>query len=254
MKTLYKELNPKEFRKKIEIAPIAYLPLGTLEWHGEHMPLGADAIQPEGLFECIAKNVGGVVYPTLFLGPDRKDVIDGEIYYGMDALGQKQDNKKMKYELQALTGSCYWVEKDVFEKILRSILLQMQRIGIKILVAHGHGPSTSFFISKFEEFYNDFGIRCIHCWDFVDNKNVDMMYEDFQTGHGGVNETSTVMALRPDLVNMDNLGNIEFPVGVFDDPRSISSEEIGNKILNIKEKRVINKIKTALKKINKGDI
>ena len=47
---------------------VAYLPLGTLEWHGPHMPLGADGIQSKELFIRVAEKVGGVVLPLLFYG------------------------------------------------------------------------------------------------------------------------------------------------------------------------------------------
>ena len=40
----YIKLTPTDFRIRIAEAPIAYLPLGTLEWHGEHLPLGSDGI------------------------------------------------------------------------------------------------------------------------------------------------------------------------------------------------------------------
>ncbi len=40
----YAELTPTAFRERIAQAPIAYLPLGTLEWHGEHLPLGTDGV------------------------------------------------------------------------------------------------------------------------------------------------------------------------------------------------------------------
>ena len=43
-------------------------PLGTLEWHGPHMPLGADGIQSKELFVRVAEKVGGVVLPMLFMG------------------------------------------------------------------------------------------------------------------------------------------------------------------------------------------
>ncbi len=247
MKTLYKELTPQEFRERMKKAPVAYLPLGTLEWHGEHMPLGTDSIQPEGLFPLIAEKVGGIVFPTLFLGPDRKDVIDGKTYYGMDAIGQTRTDEKLKYDLQVLAGSCYWVEEEIFENIFRSILAQMQRVGFKVLVAHGHGPSTMFFINHSEEFYKDFGIKCIHCWAFYDDQNIDQQYDDFQTGHGGVNETSTIMALRPDLVHLERIKDIKLPVGVSDDPGNVASAEIGNRILEITEKRIVDKVKAALK-------
>jgi creatinine amidohydrolase len=45
-KICYSELTPGEFKKRLAAAPIAYLPMGTLEWHSQHLPLGADGIQP----------------------------------------------------------------------------------------------------------------------------------------------------------------------------------------------------------------
>ncbi|MXY83198.1 MAG: creatininase family protein, partial [Gemmatimonadetes bacterium] len=47
-KVRYSDLLPWEFRQRLAARPVAYLPLGTLEWHGEHLPLGSDAIQSEG--------------------------------------------------------------------------------------------------------------------------------------------------------------------------------------------------------------
>ena len=49
-KVLYEELNPQEFKQRILEAPIAYLPLGTLEWHGRHLPLGTDGLISLGFF------------------------------------------------------------------------------------------------------------------------------------------------------------------------------------------------------------
>jgi creatinine amidohydrolase len=71
MKVLYAELTPQEFRERLAQVPIAYLPLGTLEWHGEHLPLGSDGLQSLGFFKHLARRVGGIVLPMLFLGPDR---------------------------------------------------------------------------------------------------------------------------------------------------------------------------------------
>ena len=56
----YEELTPTEFRARLAEAPIAYLPLGTLEWHGEHLPLGSDGIQARGFFVELAHQVGGM--------------------------------------------------------------------------------------------------------------------------------------------------------------------------------------------------
>ncbi len=77
-KVLYEELTPKEFRERIAEAPIAYLPLGTIEWHGEHLPLGADGLQLKNFLEILAKEVGGIVLPMYFLGPDLSQTVNGK--------------------------------------------------------------------------------------------------------------------------------------------------------------------------------
>ena len=83
-KVLYEELLPEECVQRIQEMPVAYLPLGTLEWHGPHMPLGADGIQSKELFVRVAEKVGGVVLPMLFMGPDRVFYDRGTEFYGMD--------------------------------------------------------------------------------------------------------------------------------------------------------------------------
>lgn len=67
-KVLYEELFPDEFAERIKKMPVAFLPLGTLEWHGPHMPLGADGIQSKELFIELAGKMGRVVLPMLFVG------------------------------------------------------------------------------------------------------------------------------------------------------------------------------------------
>ena len=74
---LYERLTPSEFQDRLKKAPIAYLPLGTLEWHGAHLPLGSDSLQSQAFFIKLARLAGGIVLPPLFLGPDEAKEIDG---------------------------------------------------------------------------------------------------------------------------------------------------------------------------------
>jgi creatinine amidohydrolase len=64
---MYSDLTPAEFKDRIEKCPVAYIPLGTLEWHGDHLPLGSDGLQSEGFFKLLAKEFGGIVLPKLFM-------------------------------------------------------------------------------------------------------------------------------------------------------------------------------------------
>jgi len=135
---LYEELTPKDFRIRIAEAPIAYLPLGTIEWHGEHLPLGADGLQSKKFMEILAGEVGGIVLPMYFLGPDISKVVDGKELYGMDTHRAKEHGRPE----QQLDGSAYWISDSLFFAMVEATIVQLKRAGFKIIVYHGHGPST----------------------------------------------------------------------------------------------------------------
>jgi creatinine amidohydrolase len=45
----FARLRPREMTERRNARPVVYIPLGTLEWHGLHNPLGADGLQAEEL-------------------------------------------------------------------------------------------------------------------------------------------------------------------------------------------------------------
>ncbi|MFD0670936.1 creatininase family protein [Cohnella sp. GCM10027633] len=60
---------PEEFRDAQAKLPILFLPLGTVEWHGEHNALGLDSLKAhELLVRTAAQAGGGVVHPPLYGG------------------------------------------------------------------------------------------------------------------------------------------------------------------------------------------
>lgn len=242
-KVLYEELTPPEFRQRLADAPIAYLPLGTIEWHGEHLPLGSDGLQSKAFMEILAQDVGGIVFPMLFLGPDRRQFIEGKELYGMDICFGKPDDKHY-YTARQLDGSCYWVPDSTFDILMNATLKQIQRAGFKILVAHGHGPSTGYVRSHIEEWEQKYELKIFHCWGKRDGKGLGIMVD-----HAAQNETSLVMAMRPELVQMVNLpaDTSKWPVGVGGkDPRIYASREFGQKAIDIQKKRMTKILKDAL--------
>jgi creatinine amidohydrolase/Fe(II)-dependent formamide hydrolase-like protein len=50
---------------------LAYLPVGSLEWHGPHMPFGTDYMTVEWIAGEAAKRFGGVAFPPMFYGDVR---------------------------------------------------------------------------------------------------------------------------------------------------------------------------------------
>jgi len=242
-KVLYAELTPQEFRDRIAAAPIAYLPLGTLEWHGEHLPLGSDGLQAQGFFEALAREAGGIVLPMLFVGPDRHRTDGERELYGMDICTTRDERKK--YPDQQLPGSAYWVGQETFGLILEAILKQLQRAGFRIVVAHGHGPSTSFFRDRAQQWRSQFGLSTFCCW----GSEYDKRGLGIQTDHAAANETSLVLALRPDLAQMDRLSPDpdDWPLAIGgQDPRTDASAAVGAKAVALQTRRMSGLLREAL--------
>ncbi len=185
----YAELTPNEFRERIAAAPIAYLPLGTLEWHGEH---------PSG-----------------------------------------------QHTAQQLPGSAYWASDETFGIIMEAVLSNLSRAGFRIVVGHGHGPSTAYFRDHADEWREKFGLECICCWN--PEKHNDPL--GIQTDHAAANETSLMMAIRPDLVHMENLpaGRDQWPLAIAgDDPREHASADRGRKAIDTQTDRMADLLQEAL--------
>jgi len=64
----YELLRPSEVKALRDRCPIAYIPVGSLEWHGRQNPLGTDGLKAHAICCEAALRYGGVVLPTLFLG------------------------------------------------------------------------------------------------------------------------------------------------------------------------------------------
>jgi len=239
----YLELTPTEFRQRMAKAPIAYLPLGTLEWHGEHLPLGADALQSHGFFLRLAEEVGGIVLPPLFLGPDKVKEVQGRTYIGMDhwtaAPGQER----------VLEGSAYWVDDELFSAMLTACLTQLSRAGFRIVVGHGHGPSTEAFARHSPRWERTLGLRLFTCRRAEEEEKDG---SGLMADHAAMNETSLTMALRPELVHMEyQPADLSLPlVAVWGkDPRGAASAREGERILRLLQVRMAALLRSALEQI-----
>ncbi len=211
----YAELCPEEFRHRIFETPVAYLPLGTIEWHGEHLPLGTDLLISEHLMNLAAKRFGGIVLPPLFLGPDRMRIVSTDHHlYGMDFDPTTIPPRK-------LAGSCYWVPDTFFSDLLEHIVSQAVRAGFKAIFADGHGPSRKIWSSEITRLSDKFEICLLGITEEIEDRWTS------QVDHAALNETSQVLYARPDLVKLDRIhqADTDWPQGVDgEDPREASGK------------------------------
>jgi creatinine amidohydrolase len=217
----YEELFPHEFQERLARRAVAYLPLGTLEWHGPQNALGADALQARGLFRMAARRFGGIVLPPLWLGPDRITRQAG----GPDLVGM--DTADVTLPHRQLPGSCYWAPKGLFISLCENVVAQAARAGFRCIVADGHGPSRAAWAEMADAWERRYAIKLVSAArDFPGAWKTQM-------DHAGRNETSVLMAVEPDRVDLSRLpaDRGEWPLGVHgEDPRD-STAAYGNELL-----------------------
>ena len=211
----YEELLPHEFEERLAHRPVGYLPIGTLEWHGVQNALGADFLQSRGLFRRAAQRFGGIVLPPIWLGPDRITCqAQGPDLIGMDTGDSTTPHRQ-------LPGSMYWVPTGLFLMLVEEVLTQAKRAGFQCIVADGHGPSRGAWADGVDSWEKQFDLRLVSASrDFPGKWRTQM-------DHTGRNETSILMAVAPELVDLSRLpaDRNEWPQGVGgEDPRDATPE------------------------------
>ena len=234
-KVRYADLLPHEFRKRIAEKPLAYLPMGTLEWHGEQNPIGSDAIQCESLMVECARRYGGIVLPPIHVGPGPTKLMDdGRLLIGMDFWNDVVNPPRQ------LDADCYWIPDGLFISLIDGILAQCKRTGFKAVFADGHGPSRGSWGRELARREAHFGIKLFG----VKFKEGEWKS---QIDHAAKNETSLMMHYRPDLVDLSQLSSsrADWPLGVWgEDPRDATPEH-GKECMEACLELMINAFKEA---------
>ncbi|MCQ5130526.1 creatininase family protein [Butyricicoccus faecihominis] len=61
-------LRPDQWREKQKKKSVVFLPLGPIEWHGPHLPMGTDGLIAQAVADRLSQAFGGVLLPPLFAG------------------------------------------------------------------------------------------------------------------------------------------------------------------------------------------
>jgi creatinine amidohydrolase len=217
-KIRYSDLLLHELRRKLDEKPLAYLPLGTLEQHGPHLAVGADAIQSEALMLESARRYGGVVFPPIHISPGPATLgYEGPLPLKMSFWDRVYD------PATNVGGDTYWIPDILYGAVIDGILAHCKRIGFRAVFADGHGPSRREWVRELKRREDHFGLKLF-------GVTTELLKQwKSQTDHAARNETSLMLHHRPDLVDMSRLpeSRADWPVGVGrggEDPRDASAE------------------------------
>ncbi len=148
----------------------AILPIGSLEQHGKHLPLGTDSIIAERIAAIVAERTSALLLPC--------------IYYGIS------------YEHEPLFNVS--ISAQTLCMLVGDVCRSLVNMGVKsIIILNAHYGNEYALLSctkELAEAYRDGGVLI---YSITYSLFIDRM------DHAGENETSLMLAIRPDLVRMD---------------------------------------------------
>jgi creatinine amidohydrolase len=166
---------------------VALIPLGSIESHGPHLPLGCDPIKTDNLVSQVIALEPAAVLPTL--------------HYTYVAAAR------------ALPGAIH-IRSDTLMDYVEQICDEIHRNGFdKIVLLHGHGGNTSLntmFCDRMLEREKPYAVYSLSAqaglWDEMQKTK-----ESREWGHACEWETSMALMACPELVRLDALQGKTFP-------------------------------------------
>ena len=168
-------LSPNELRTRLEQKSVLYMPVGSIEWHNEHLPLGTDTFHAEILARELCERVGGVILPCYWWN----------------------------------TGAChrhestYYMPEESYRETLTAVIRGFAEFDAKLLVlVNGHGGNyqreSMAVIADTINQSGDFRTCVMPADPYHMGQSSNTVID-----HADVGETSFSMRLMPHLVRME---------------------------------------------------
>ena len=184
------------YRELLAKDPVVIIPVGAIEQHAAHMPLGTDAMLSTKMAELVAEEVDGIVGPTITTGYKSQQRSGG----GNHIIGS------------------FGFDADIVIGVAQTLVREFARHGVKhIVFCNGHYENYQFLYEGVDLAVRELEnagktpptIQLMSYWDFVTDETIAQLYPDGFPGwdveHGGVMETAIMLEYHPDLVWMDRL-------------------------------------------------
>src|ERR1700748_937687 len=186
--TRWDELTASDWPKALAASnQTCILPIGILEKHGPHVPIGSDLIQVREWSARATKKEYAVVFPDYFYG---------QINEARHQPGTFSLPERIVWDL--LEATCDEIARNGFRKIV-------------IINGHGGNPQMiRYFIQTRLEKQRDYAVYFFEPSSDADyDKKMAALHKSDPAGdqHAGERETSSLLYLRPDLVKMDSAKN-----------------------------------------------
>jgi creatinine amidohydrolase len=205
MELRLERLRPVEIVRGIQARALVYFPLGPLEWHGPHLPLGTDPLIAYTVALRAAEETGGVVLPPFFWGTERERTPQQ-----LRDIGFKGDEWVVGMDFPANILKSLYCREEFFALLVREMLELLVAQGFQLIVfVNGHGASNHCSVLErlSAEFTARGPARVLPLFAYAGGDG-----ERPGVGHAGLEETSRMMATFPETVDLSTLPPPEQPL------------------------------------------
>lgn len=181
---LWAHLTWEEASERTRETDIALLPVGAIEQHGPHLPLDVDAFDADYLARKVAEACS-----------DPKPLVMPLVPYGVS------------YHHDDFPGTIS-ITNEAMSKYIYDIGVSLHRNGIrKLIIINGHGDNAPTLNFAAQMINRDTGMFvCVDTGETSDS-DIEPLTTTHNDIHAGEVETSTTLAIRPELVRMDKAQN-----------------------------------------------
>lgn len=179
---IWGELNWPDAEAVFKAVDMALLPVGAIEQHGPHLPLDTDAFDADYLARRVAETCS-----------DPRPLVLPLVPYGVS------------YHHDDFKGTVS-ISNETLSRLVYDIGMAAARNGIrKLVIINGHGGNDSALNFAAQMINRDAHIFV--CVDTGETSDVDIeaIVETANDVHAGEIETSTTLAVRPELVRMERM-------------------------------------------------
>jgi creatinine amidohydrolase len=224
----YERLRPHQIIARRRECPVAYLPIGTIEWHGVHNPVGLDTLKIHALLRECAKQIGGLVFPPLYYGENREQAL-------MEADAADRDQIASEMGLPAENFAPGYMVEDVatqnrnYHALLLHILHQIRSLGFKVtVIGAGHYPLLDHARAAASIFHQEQPGPKMIVWSMTGYELVQGQFTPCGD-HAGKWETSLLMHLDPGMQDLSDVpeDQSERPIGASNNGIRESNAEFG---------------------------
>lgn len=217
----YELLRPQQILDERARVPIAYLPIGPMEWHGPHMPVGMDMLHAHTMALEAARETGGVVLPPLPLGT--------ETYTDPERLrhrGFKGDERVYGMDYPGFSLPSLYIEESAMGIVVHDVIRALKGQEFRVIViVNGHGaPNHRATLRRIAIEQSEPGKAAVLLTGYF--------YDTSYREHAALGETSYLLAYHSETVDLGALPPLPEPLrytefGILDLPTILGEPSPG---------------------------